>query len=65
MISNGGKIAFNINKNFTKITTCIDLKVNKISHRGKLANMLDRFENQKSVQRIRLNNFFSKSTLDF
>ena len=40
------------------------LKENKISHREELMNILDTFKNHKSVQRIKLANFHSYSTLN-
>ena len=43
----------------------MNLKANKISHREELVNRLDTFKNHKSVQRIKLANFHSYSTLDF
>ena len=43
----------------------MNLKANKISHREELVNLLDTFKNCKSVQRIKLANFRSYSTLNF
>ena len=43
----------------------MNLKVNKIRHREKLVYILDTFKNHNSVQRIKLANFHSKSTLNF
>ena len=43
----------------------MNLKANKISHREELVNILDTFKNHKSVQRIKLGNFHSYSTLNF
>ena len=43
----------------------MNLKANKISHREELVNILDTFKNHKSVQRIKLANFHSYSTLNF
>ena len=40
------------------------LNANNISHREELVNILDIFENNKSVQRIKLANLHSKSTLN-
>lgn len=40
------------------------LKANNISHREELVNILDIFENNRSVQRIKLANLHSKSTLN-
>ena len=43
----------------------MNLKANKINHREELVNMLEAFKNHKKVQRIRLANFESYSTLYF
>ena len=43
----------------------MNLKANKISHREELVNILDTFKNHKSVQRMKLANFHSHSTLKF
>ena len=43
----------------------MNLKANKISHREELVNILNTFKNHKSVQRIKLANFRSYSTLNF
>ena len=43
----------------------MNLKANKISYREELVNILDTFKNHKSVQRIKLANFHSNSTLNF
>lgn len=40
------------------------LKANNISLREELVNILDIFENNRSVQRIKLANLHSKSTLN-
>ena len=40
------------------------LKANNISHREELVNILDIFENNRSVQRTKLANLHSKSTLN-
>ena len=37
----------------------------KINHREEVVNILDTFKNHKSVQRIKLANFHSYSTLNF
>lgn len=42
----------------------MNLKANNISHREELVNILDIFENNRSVQRIKLANLHSKSTLN-
>ena len=43
----------------------MNLKANKISDREEPVNILDTFKNHKSVQRIKLANFHSYSTLNF
>ena len=43
----------------------MNLKANKMSHREELVNILDIFKNRKSVQRIKLANFHSYTTLNF
>ena len=43
----------------------MNFKANKISHREELMNILDTFKNHMSVQRIKLGNFHSCSTLNF
>ena len=60
-----GKIATIMNRYFTNITKQMNFKVNKISHREELVNILDTFKSHKSVQRIKLANFHSYSTLNF
>ena len=59
VISDDEKITTTMNKYFTNVTK------QKISHRGQLVNILDRFKNHDSVQRIKVANFLSQSTLDF
>ena len=54
-----------MNRYFTNITKHMNLKANKISHREELVNILDALKNHKSVQRIKLANFFSYTTLNF
>ena len=54
-----------MNRYFTNITKHTNLKANKISNREELVNILDTFTNHKSVQRIKLANFHSNSTLNF
>ena len=59
VISDDEKIATTMNKYFTNVTK------QKISHREQMVNILDRFKNHDSVQRIKVANFLSKSALDF
>ena len=54
-----------MNRYFTNITKHMNLKANKINHQEELLNILDTFKNQMSVQRIKLANFHSYSTLNF
>ena len=65
IINGNGKIATIMNRCFTNITKHMNLKANKISHRKELVNILDTFKNHKSVQRIKLANVHSYSTLSF
>ena len=65
IVNDDGKIATIMNRYFTNITKNINLKANKISHREELVNILDTFKNRKSVQRIKLANLHSYSTLNF
>ena len=63
IVNDDEKIATIMNRYFTDISKHIYLKANKISHREELVNILDTFKNQESVQRIKLANFCSYSTL--
>ena len=65
IVNDDGKIAFIMNMYFTNITKHMNLKTNKMSHREELVNILDTFKNHMSVQRIKLANFHSYSTLNF
>ena len=65
IVNDDGKIATIIYRYFTNIIKHMNLESNKISHRKELMNILDIFENRKSVQRIKLANFHSYSTLNF
>ena len=65
IVIDDGKIATIMNRYFTNITKHMNLKANKISHQDELPNILDTFKNQMSVQRIKLANFHSYSTLNF
>ena len=53
-----------MNRCFTNITKHMNLKANKISHQEELLNILGTFKNQMSIQRIKLANFHSYSTLN-
>ena len=57
IVNDDGKIATIIYRYFTNIIKHMNLESNKISHRKELMNILDIFENRKSVQRIKLANF--------
>ena len=65
IVNDDGKNATIMNRYFMNITKYMNLKTNKISNREELANILDTFKNHKSVQRIKLANFHSYSTLNF
>ena len=58
-------IANIMNNYFTNITTHIKLKPTKIDPKVNLENIIDTFQNPESVQRIKLANFHSKSSLKF
>ena len=63
VVNEDGKIAIIMNRYFTNITKHMNHKTNKISHRE---DKLDTFKKlHKSVQRIKLANVHSKSTLNF
>ena len=63
IVNDDGKIATIMNMYFTNITKHMNLKANR--HREELVNILDTFKNHMSVQRIKLANFHSYSTLNF
>ena len=65
IVNDDGKNATIMNRYFMNITKYMNLKTNKISNREELANILDTFKNHKSVQKIKLANFHSYSTLNF
>ena len=65
IVNDDGKNATIMNRYFMNITKHMNLKTNKISNREELVNILDTFKNHKSVQRIKLANFHSYSTLNF
>ena len=65
IVNDDGNIATIMNRYFTSTTIYMNLKVNKISHREELVNILDKFKNHKSVQRIKLANLHFYSTLNF
>ena len=65
IVNDNRKIATIMNRCFTNITKHVNLKANKINQRKKLVNILDKFKNHMSVQRIKLANFQSYSTLNF
>ena len=58
-------IANIMNNYFTNSTTHLKLKPTKIDPRTNLESIIDTFQNQESVQRIKLANFHSKSSLTF
>ena len=60
------KIIANIMNNyFTNITTHLKLKPTKIDPKANLESVIDTFQNRERVQRIKLANFHSKSSLKF
>ena len=58
-------IASIMNNYFTNITTHLKLKPTKIDPKANLESIIDTFQNHESVQRIKLANFHSKSSLKF
>ena len=54
-----------MNNYFTNITTHLNLKPTKIDPKANLESIIDTFQNHESLQRIRLANFHSKSSLKF
>ena len=65
IVNDDGKISAIMNRYFKNTTKHMNLEANKISDREELVNILDTFENYKSVERIKLANFHSYSTLKF
>ena len=65
-IKRGAEIIKNIMNNyFTNITTHLKLKATKIDPKANLESIIDTFQDHESVQRIKLANFHSKSSLKF
>ena len=58
-------IANIMNNYFTIITTHLKLKPTKIDLKANLGSIIDTFQNHESVQRIKVANFHSKSSLKF
>ena len=58
-------IANIVNNYFTNITTNLKLKPTKIDPKANLESIIDIFQDHESVQRIKLANFHSKSSLKF
>ena len=56
-------IANIMNKYFTNITTHLKLKPTKTDPKANLESIIDTFQNHETVQRIKLANFHSKSSL--
>ena len=54
-----------MNNYFTNITNHLKLKPTKIDPKANLESIIDTFQNHESVQRIKLANFHSKSSLKF
>ena len=54
-----------MNNYFTNITTHLNLKTTKIDPKANLESIIDTFQNHESLQRIKLANFHSKSSLKF
>ena len=58
-------IANIMNNCFTNITTHLKIKPTKIDPKVNLESIIDIFQNHESIQRIKLVNFHSKSSLKF
>ena len=58
-------IANIMNNYFTNTTTHLKLKPTKIDSKANLESIIDTFQNHEIVQRIKLANFHSKSSLKF
>ena len=58
-------IANIMNNYFTNITTYLKIKPTEIDPKANLESIIDIFQNHESVQRIKLANFHSKSSLKF
>ena len=58
-------IANIMNNYFTNIVTHLKLKPTKTDPKANLESIIDTFQNHKSVQRIKLANFYSESSLKF
>ena len=58
-------IANIMNNYFTNTTTHLKLKPTKINPKANLESIIETFQNYESVQRIKLPNFHSKSSLKF
>ena len=58
-------IANIMNNYFTNITTHLNVQPTKIGLKSNLESIIDAFENHESVQRIKLSNYHSKSSLKF
>ena len=54
-----------MNNYFTKITTHLKLNPTKIEPKANLESIINAFQNHESIQRIKLKNFHSKSSLKF
>ena len=54
-----------MNNYFTSITTHLKLRPTKTDPKKNLESIIDIFQNNESVQRIKLANFHSKSSLTF
>ena len=55
----------NVNNYFTKFTTHLKLKLTKIDPKTNLESITGTFQNSENVQKIKLTNFHSRSSLKF
>ena len=51
-----------MNNYFICITSHLNLKPDQINHSEKLANIIEKFKNHESIQRIKLANFHHRQT---
>ena len=54
-----------MNDYFTGITSHLNLKPDQLNHSENLTNIIENFEINKSIQRIKLANFHHKQTFNF
>ena len=65
IVTNDQDIANIMNDYFTGITSHLNLKPDQLNHSENLTNIIENFEINKSIQRIKLANFHHKQTFNF